>query len=141
MTIAEAARATGISAHTLRYYERAGLLQPVGRNGAGHRSYTEQDLGWIEVLTKLRRTGMPIRRMREYAELVWDGDGNEAARLALLEEHREDVRAQLEETAECLRFIEHKIEIYREVGRSPAGHGRRDEAQSHQNTGLDAPGR
>lgn len=119
MTIAEAAQATGISPHTLRYYERAGLLRPVGRNGSGHRRYGEADLAWIEVLTKLRRTGMPIRRMREYAELVWSGDGNEAARLALLEAHRDDVRAQLEETAECLRFIDRKIEIYRKAGRSP----------------------
>ena len=114
MTIAEAAQATGVSAHTLRYYERAGLLRPVGRNGSGHRRYGEQDLAWIEMLTKLRRTGMPIRRMREYAELVWAGDGNEPARLALLEEHREDVRVQLEDIAECLRFIDLKIELYRE---------------------------
>ena len=114
MTIAEAAQATGISAHTLRYYERAGLLRPVERNGSGHRRYGQEDLAWIEVLTKLRRTGMPIRRMREYAELVWSGDGTEGARLALLETHRDDVAARLEETADCLRFIERKIEIYRE---------------------------
>ena len=114
MTIAEAARTTGVSAHTLRYYERAGLLRGVGRNGSGHRSYSDEDLAWIEILTKLRRTGMPIRRVREYAQLVWAGDGNEAERLALLQAHRDDVRAQVSELEECLRFIDHKIQIYEE---------------------------
>jgi DNA-binding transcriptional MerR regulator len=114
MTIAEAAQATGISAHTLRYYERAGLLRPVGRNGSGHRDYSADDLAWIDVLTKLRRTGMPIRRMREYAELVWAGDATAAERLAIFEAHRDEVRARIDELDECLRFIEHKIEIYRE---------------------------
>lgn len=101
-----------MSAHTLRYYERAGLLRPVGRNGSGHRTYSADDLAWIEVLTKLRRTGMPIRRMREYAELVWAGDGNEAERLSLLVAHRDDVRARLAELEDCLGFIEHKVRIY-----------------------------
>lgn len=114
MTIAEAARTTGVSAHTLRYYERAGLLRGVDRNGSGHRSYSEEDLAWIEMLTKLRRTGMPIRRVREYAELVWAGPGNEAGRLALLKAHQDDVRSQVGELEECLRFINGKIQIYEE---------------------------
>lgn len=114
MTIAEAARETGVSAHTLRYYERAGLLRAVSRNGSGHRRYTDQDLAWIEVLTKLRRTGMPIRRMREYAELVWAGSGNEPERLHLLKAHRDDVRAKVAELEDCLRFIDRKITMYEE---------------------------
>lgn len=114
LSIADVAARTGVSAHTLRYYERIGLIEPVGRAGSGHRRYAEADVRWVEVLTKLRRTGMPIRRMQEYAELVRAGDGNEAERLALLEAHRDEVRAQLEEVARHLAFIEHKIEIYRE---------------------------
>lgn len=114
LSIADVSRRTGVSAHTLRYYERIGLIEPVGRAGSGHRRYDEADVRWVEVLTKLRRTGMPIRRMQEYAELVRAGDGNEQARLALLEAHRDEVRAQLDEVARHLQFIEHKIEIYRE---------------------------
>src|SRR5687768_10049306 len=77
MSISQAARATGVSAHTLRYYERAGLmLDPVDRAESSHRRYTEGDLGWITLLTRLRGTGMPIRRIAEYAELVRAGDGN-----------------------------------------------------------------
>lgn len=113
MTIAEAARTTGVSAHTLRYYERAGLLRGVGRNGSGHRSYSEEDLAWIEVLTKLRRTGMPIRRMRQYAELVFAGDHTSAARLALLEAHRDSVRAEVVELENNLAFIQRKIDVYK----------------------------
>jgi DNA-binding transcriptional MerR regulator len=113
MSIAEAAEEAGLSVHTLRYYERAGLLAPVERNGSGHRRYTADDVGWIVVCTKLRATGMPIRRIREYAELVRDGEGNEAERLALLEKHREDVRARLREVRRNLELIDYKIDLYR----------------------------
>src|SRR5688572_7208302 len=80
ISISQAARATGVSAHTLRY-ERAGLmLDPVDRAESSHRRYTERELTWITLLTRLRGTGMPIRRIAEYAELVRAGDGNEAER-------------------------------------------------------------
>ena len=90
LTIAEAAERAGISAHTIRYYERAGLLAPIDRTDSGHRRFAAEDIEWIVVITKLRATGMPIRRIREYAELVREGDGNELERLALLESHREE---------------------------------------------------
>ena len=114
LTIADASRATGVSAYTLRYYERAGLIDGVDRAGSGHRRYTEDDVAWIEVLQCLRATGMPIRGIRRYAELVRAGPGNEAERLALLEEHRDAVRAQLAEVRKHLAFVERKISIYEE---------------------------
>jgi DNA-binding transcriptional MerR regulator len=115
LSISEAARATGLSAHTLRYYERVGLmLDPVDRAESTHRRYSEQDIDWVLLLTKMRRTGMPIRRLRDYADLVRAGDGNERARLALLEEHRREVLVQLEEVASNLEAIDNKIRIYRE---------------------------
>jgi DNA-binding transcriptional MerR regulator len=114
LTIADAAREAGISAHTIRYYERAGLLSPVPRNGSGHRRFTPADLEWVVVITKLRATGMPIRRIREYAELVWEGDGNEAERLALLEAHREDVLRRLDEVRRNLELVDWKIGLYRD---------------------------
>src|SRR5688500_9717829 len=97
MSIAEAAEEAGLSTHTLRYYERTGLLAPIERNGSGHRRYSTQDIGWVVMITRLRATGMPIRRIREYAELVHAGEGNEEERLALLEAHRADVKRQLAE--------------------------------------------
>jgi DNA-binding transcriptional MerR regulator len=112
LTIAEAAERTGLSRHTLRYYERDGLMLDVGRAGSGHRRYSDRDLGWIELITKLRATGMPIREVRRYAELVRAGDGNEDERLTLLRAHREQVRAQLDAMTAHLGAIEEKIGYY-----------------------------
>lgn len=114
LTIAEAAEATGLSAHTLRYYERAGLLEPVDRNEGGHRRYRASDLEWVGFVTKLRATGMPIREVRRYAELMKAGDGTIGERLAMLEAHRDAVLAVLEATAESLELVEWKIGLYRE---------------------------
>ena len=114
LTISDAARASGVSAHTLRYYERAGLLDPVDRAASGHRRYAEEDLARIQFLTKLRSTGMPIRQIREYADLMRRGDDTHEARLALLEAHRDAVRAHLAETERNLELIDYKIGFYRE---------------------------
>lgn len=113
LTIAEAAEQTGLTAHTLRYYERDGLmLGSVDRSASGHRRYSEQDLSWIQLIARLRSTGMPIRDVRRYAALVRAGSGNEAERLALLKDHRARVEAQLAEVTGHLRAIDHKIGIY-----------------------------
>jgi DNA-binding transcriptional MerR regulator len=120
LTIAEAARRAGVSVHTLRYYERAGLVvSPVDRTHSGRRRYHGEDLKWISICTKLRATGMPIKAIRRYAQLVSAGPGNEQERLALLEAHRAEVTARLAETREHLKLIDHKIDVYR--GRVTAG--------------------
>jgi DNA-binding transcriptional MerR regulator len=120
VSIAEAARRTGVSVHTLRYYERAGLVvTAVGRTAGGRRRYHQLDLDWITVCTRLRATGMPIKTIRRYAQLVSAGPGNEQERLTLLEAHRADVTAKLAEVQENLRLIDHKIDVYR--GRLAAG--------------------
>jgi DNA-binding transcriptional MerR regulator len=120
LSIAEAARRTGVSVHTLRYYERAGLVvTPVDRTHSGRRRYQQQDLNWITVCTKLRATGIPIKTIRRYAQLVSAGPGNEQERLALMETHRADVTAKLTELQEDLKLIDHKIDVYR--GRLAAG--------------------
>ena len=120
LSIAEAARRTGVSVHTLRYYERAGLVvTAVDRTASGRRRYHQLDLDWIVICTRLRATGMPIRTIRRYAELVSAGPGNEQERLALLEAHRAEVTARLARTRENLKLIDHKIDVYR--GRLAAG--------------------
>ena len=114
LSISDAAVATGLSAHTLRYYERAGLmLDPVDRAPSSHRRYTEDEIRWVTLLTRMRATGMPIRRIREYADLVRAGEGNEAERLALLEAHRDAVLEQLETVRSNLAAVEYKIDLYR----------------------------
>jgi DNA-binding transcriptional MerR regulator len=120
LSIAEAARRTGVSVHTLRYYERAGLVvTAVDRTPGGRRRYHQLDLDWITVCTRLRATGMPIKTIRCYAQLVSAGPGNEQERLALMEAHRADVTAKLAELQENLKIIDHKIDVYR--GRLAAG--------------------
>ena len=120
MSIAEASRRTGVSVHTLRYYERAGLVvTPVDRTDGGRRRYRQEDLNWITVCTRLRATGMPIRSIRRYAELVAAGHGNESERLALMEAHRAEVTARIAELQENLELLDHKIGVYR--GRIAAG--------------------
>ena len=120
LSIAEAARRTGVSVHTLRYYERAGLVvTSVDRTASGRRRYQQLDLDWIKVCTRLRATGMPIKTIRRYAELVAAGRGNEKERLALMEAHRADVLAKIAELQENLELIEHKIDVYE--GRLAAG--------------------
>jgi DNA-binding transcriptional MerR regulator len=113
LTIAEAAAETGLTADTLRYYERGGLmLRPVPRAASGHRHYAEADLTWIRLITKLRSTGMPIRDVRRYTELCRAGDGNEAERLELLRAHRQVVLARLAEVQDHLGAIDYKIGLY-----------------------------
>jgi DNA-binding transcriptional MerR regulator len=120
LSIAEAARRTRVSAHTLRYYERAGLVvTPVDRTSGGRRRYQQLDLDWIVICTRLRATGMPIKEIRRYAQLVSAGHGNEKERLALMEAHRDNVIAKLAEVQEHLKLIDHKIDVYR--GRLEAG--------------------
>ncbi|MET8742577.1 MerR family transcriptional regulator [Streptomyces sp. NPDC004728] len=114
LSIAEAARRTGVSAHTLCNYERAGLVvTPVDRTHGGRRRYRAFDLEWINICTRLRATGMPIRGIRRYAELVAAGRGNEEQRLELLESHHDQVLARIAELQENLKLIAHKVDVYR----------------------------
>jgi DNA-binding transcriptional MerR regulator len=115
LSISEVAGATGLSTHTLRYYERAGLmLEPVDRASSTHRRYSESDVNWVLFLTKLRATAMPIAQVRNYVDLVRAGEATTAARLELLLRHRITVLAQLDDITRSLAAIDHKIDIYKE---------------------------
>ncbi|MCM6762103.1 MerR family transcriptional regulator [Rathayibacter sp. ZW T2_19] len=115
LSISEVASATGLTVHTLRYYERVGLmLEPVERASSRHRRYSASDVGWVDFLTKLRATGMPIARIREYAGLLRIGPASEPERLALLQAHRAEVEEQLARTRRSLAAIDYKIAAYQE---------------------------
>ncbi|MEO3808604.1 MerR family transcriptional regulator [Sphaerisporangium sp. B11E5] len=114
-TPGQAAEETGFSLDTLRYYERIGLLEPVERNAAGQRRFTDDDIGWLGMLRCLRGTGMPIAEMLRFAELVRAGDHTVAARIALLEAHDRAVEAQIAELREKQSAIQYKIGYYRDV--------------------------
>jgi DNA-binding transcriptional MerR regulator len=114
-TIREAAERSGLSMHTLRWYERIGLLERVPRGVDGRRRFREDDLGWLELIGHLRSTGMPVAKMIEYAELVRAGGGNERERLGLLSEHREKVLDDLVRLNACLSVLDKKISGYSEA--------------------------
>ena len=118
-TIGEAAAKCGLSPHTLRWYERIGLLDGVARGGDGRRRYSDGDLDWLSLLIKLRATGMPVRDMQRYAELVRSGAG-EAERLELLKKHRDEVRRALAAQRECLKLLDTKITYYASCLTTPA---------------------
>jgi DNA-binding transcriptional MerR regulator len=111
-TTRQAAEKCGLSQHTLRWYERIGLLSRVDRTADGRRRYSDADLDWLMLISKLRATGMPVREMQRYAGLVRSGAG-EQERLDLLEQHRERVRVALAEQQECLALLDTKIGTYR----------------------------
>lgn len=117
MKIGELAKRSGLSAHTLRYYERIGLLPFADRDQAGQRDYHVSILTWIEFLGRLKATGMPISEMLRYANLRERGAETEAERCEMLVQHRERVRAQAAELANSLLVLDHKIAGY-------AGHPR-----------------
>lgn len=116
LSISEVAEATGLSTHTLRYYERAGLmLEPVGRASSTHRRYSESDVNWVTFLTKLRSTAMPIAQVKEYVDLVKRGEDTSGDRMELLLRHRIAVLAQLDDITQSLAAIDKKIAIYKEI--------------------------
>jgi DNA-binding transcriptional MerR regulator len=110
-SIREVAEKSGLSPHTLRWYERIGLLDAIDRGSDGRRRFTNEDLEWLALLTKLRDTGMPVKDMLRYAELVRSGAG-EAERLDLLSRHREEVRRAVARQRECLKLLDFKIDFY-----------------------------
>ncbi len=113
LSIQEMATRSGVSAHTLRYYERIGLLRPVPRSANGHRQFSADDVGWVQLLVCLRETGMNIQDMLRFANV--DGPNLSVAerRLALLEAHREAVRARQRVVDAYLQRIEGKLAYYR----------------------------
>jgi DNA-binding transcriptional MerR regulator len=115
LTIQEVTKATGLSAHTLRYYERIGLIHPIARAENTRRCYTADDVGWIDFLLKLRAIGMSIKDMQKYAELQRQGDETLPERLEMLRSLRDKVEARLDELNEHLKLIYYKIDIYQKI--------------------------
>lgn len=112
MKIGDLAGRTGLTAHTIRYYERIGLLPFAVRDASGQRSYDASILKWIEFLSRLKATGMPIRDMQHYAKLREQGHSTNNERQNLLMEHRKKVRAHIAELQASLLVLDEKIDGY-----------------------------
>jgi DNA-binding transcriptional MerR regulator len=111
-TIQEVAEMTDLSAHTLRYYEKIGLLESITRHDNGHRRYAEADLGWIHFLKLLRATGMPIQQMQVFMEFARQGDSTIADRVEVLTEHRRELAAHIAELQDHMDHLDRKIAYY-----------------------------
>ncbi|MFF7364797.1 MerR family transcriptional regulator [Streptomyces sp. NPDC008125] len=118
-TISEVAARTGLTAHTLRWYERIGLMPHVDRSQTGQRRFTDKDLDWLAFVGKLRLTGMPVADMVRYAELLREGEHTFDQRQELLEATRRDVRARIAELHDTLTVLDYKIDFYASARRAP----------------------
>ncbi|MFG2147459.1 MerR family transcriptional regulator [Streptomyces sp. NPDC048696] len=117
-TISEVSAFSGLTAHTLRWYERIGLMPHVDRSHTGQRRFTNKDLDWLAFVSKLRLTGMPVADMVRYAELVREGEQTLDARQELLEQTRRDVVSRMAELQDTLAVLDHKINFYADARRA-----------------------
>ncbi|MHA6534073.1 MerR family transcriptional regulator [Paenibacillus sp. BAC0078] len=115
LTIQEMSLLTGLSAHTLRYYEKVGMLEGVARNEQGYRAYSEADLSWVQFLMLLRELDIPIRDMKRYSDLRSQGPSTVHERRLMLEAHQSRVQQQVRILGENLEKLASKIQYYKEM--------------------------
>jgi DNA-binding transcriptional MerR regulator len=115
MEINEVYKINKLKPHTLRYYESIGLIKYIKRNSSGKRIYSEQDLKWLEVIIRLRATGMNINKMKEYARLKHMGDKTIAERKNIMKEHLDSIEHEIKTLLEARDYVEKKIQIYNEM--------------------------
>lgn len=132
LTIGQVAEMTGLSTHTLRYYEQAGLLRAISRTAAGHRLYAPADLDWLAFVMRLKATGMPIAQMQAFATLRAQGESTFGERRNLLVTHRDAVRAHIAELQASLDVISDKIVNYEAQERDMARRARPSHSLSEQ---------
>ncbi|MGC9668452.1 MerR family transcriptional regulator [Planosporangium sp. 12N6] len=113
--ISEVAESTGLSPDTLRWYEREGLFPQVERDSSRRRRYSPRHVGFLRLLVRLRRTGMPTSEMRQFSRLVTGGAATHGRRLALQAAHRERIVARLAELQGDLAALAEKVEHYRHL--------------------------
>ena len=112
MTIGEIANILAVSVHTLRYYERIGLIQQVDRV-SGRRNYSKADLAWLEFIQRLKRTRMPLKEILQYANLWYEGDRTIKQRKAMLLTHRHRLVDEMAALQAHLDILDRKIELVR----------------------------
>ncbi len=114
MNIKAFAEQSGLSPHTLRYYEKIGLLKDVKRGSNGHRFYNAKDLEWVRFIVRLKDTGMPLEQIKEYADLRETGNSTMSARRALLVDHHQNLKRLIDRQKNHLHALEQKICFYDE---------------------------
>jgi len=112
-TISEAAEKTGLSAHTLRFYDKQGLLPFVDRNKAGNRDFKESDFEWLAIITCLKKSGMPVKKIKQYIDWCMEGDATLNERLEVFEAHKKAVTEKIAELETYMHKIDYKIWFYK----------------------------
>lgn len=119
ISIGELSRLSGVSPHTLRFYESEGILKPAVRGANSHRRYLNDDVLWLEFVLRLKQTGMPLAEIREYAALRAQGETTLQTRLSMLELHRKRLATMIEELSTCAEVLDSKIHLYIEMIAKP----------------------
>ncbi len=119
MSIGELSQVSGLSTHTLRYYEKLGVLRPADRATSGHRRYRADVVAWLDFVLRLKTTGMPLMEIREYAQLRARGDTSLRPRLTMLELHRKRLVSNIAQLSENLNALDSKIKSYRKWLKKP----------------------
>jgi DNA-binding transcriptional MerR regulator len=115
MNIKEFTKKTGLSAHTLRYYEKIGLMSNIKRDARGYRFYQQRDVIWVDFIQKLKITGMSLNDIRKYFTLIQQGDKTISTRKKLLENHCLKVKNELEKLQKSFKQIKCKVKTYRKL--------------------------
>lgn len=136
-TIQQVCDETGLTAHTLRYYERIGLISGVARDAGGRRRYTRADMDWLRFLMRLRDTGMPIADMLHYAELRRQGEATHTERGELMATHLAHLEQRIAHLQELAGYVAAKVQWYRDTARiSPTD---LEQEKHHADTGKPTP--
>jgi DNA-binding transcriptional MerR regulator len=136
LLIGDVARRTGRSVHAIRWYESQGLLPGVVRDDGGRRLYSQQHVSWLDLMERLRRTGMSIAQMRDYTALVEQGASTLTERRALLASHRRRVQETIDTWTDALALIDAKVEFYDEW----IADGHRPAVEPHRRLQIALPG-
>lgn len=115
MDIQMFSKLTNISSHTIRYYEKIGLLKHVSRNSSGHRWFTKEDIAWIEFIKRLKDTGMPLNNIRKYADLRDEGFSTSKLRMDILQQHAVTLEEKISSEQFHLQKLKEKISFYSKV--------------------------
>ncbi len=114
-SIGEVAKKTGLTTHTLRYYEKEGLLPFVHKSGSGLRVFSDNDLGWLAMIECLKDTGMPLKGIKQYIDWFSAGDATLPQRLEMFQKHKAKIQEQIKQYKNHLKKIDFKIKLYKKA--------------------------
>ena len=114
-SIGQVAAKTGLTVHTLRYYEKEGLLPFVRKSSSGLRMFSDNDLGWLSIIECLKKTGMPLKGIKQYIDWFREGDSTLPQRLEMFKQQQLKVLAQIEQFQKYLQKIDYKVKLYEEA--------------------------